>query len=131
MKKILVDTNAYTALMTGDERVLDSLVRAETVYVSVIVMGELYAGFYGGGKSQENRNRLSDFLTKPGVKVLHCTPDTAERFGIIQDRLRRAGTPIPINDVWIAAHAMESGAQLITYDSHFRKVAGLVVWNEL
>lgn len=129
MKKILLDTNAYTSLLTGEQRILDALGNSDTVYFSIFVLGELYAGFYGGRKSRENRERLTAFLSKPGVKILHGTHDTSELFGIVKDRLRRAGTPIPINDVWIAAHAMESGASLITYDAHFKKVAGLLLWD--
>jgi len=131
MTKVLPDTNAYTALLTGDEAVLKALASADTVYMSVFVLGELYAGFLGGNKNHENREILVSFLSKATVRILHGTPDTAETFGIVKDRLRRKGTPIPINDIWIAAHAMETGSQLLTYDSHFKKVAGLLLWDRI
>ena len=121
MKRLLLDTSAYTALLTGDREVFSKLAESETVFMSVFVLGELYAGFRGGKKEQENRDRLASFLAKPPVKILPATQDTAEIFGLVKDRLRRAGTPIPINDVWISAQTMEAGAQLVTYDVHFRE----------
>jgi tRNA(fMet)-specific endonuclease VapC len=131
MKRLLLDTSAYTALLTGDREVFSKLAEAETVFMSIFVLGELYAGFRGGKKEQENRDRLASFLAKPPVKILPATQDTAEIFGLVKDRLRRAGTPIPINDVWISAQAMESGAQLVTYDIHFKRVEGLLAWERL
>ena len=130
MTRVLPDTNAYIALLAGDNAVLEAIASADTVYMSVFVLGELYAGFLGGRKNRENRRILASFLSKATVRILHGTPDTAETFGIVKARLRQAGTPIPINDVWIAAHAMETGAQVITYDSHFKKVAGLLLWDK-
>lgn len=129
--KILLDTNAYTALLSGDESVLAALASADIVYMSIFVLGELYAGFLGGNKNTENRKLLGSFLSKTTVRILHGTSDTTEMFGIVKDRLRQNGTPIPINDVWIAAHALESGSQLLTYDSHFRKVPGLLLWDRI
>lgn len=131
MKKALLDTNAYAALLGGDERVLGALADASSILMSIFVLGELWAGFRGGGKERENRERLDAFLSKPSVHVIEGTRDTAEIFGRVKDRLRRAGTPIPITDAWIAAHAIEHGAQVITYDPHFNLVAGIMLWNEM
>lgn len=130
MKKVLLDTNAYTRLLRGDKDVLDVLGRADTVFMSIFVLGELYAGFRGGGRESENRAQLDDFLRRPTVRVLPATLETSDIFGAIKYRLRKAGIPIPINDVWIAAHATESGSYLITYDSHFTHIAGLLLWRE-
>ena len=128
MKKVLLDTNAYTALRRGDEAVLDVLGRAEKVFMSAIVLGELHAGFKGGSKEAINRKELDEFSSRPTVRILHVTQDTAEIFGSIKHHLKTAGTPIPINDVWIAAHATESGAYVVTYDEHFSAVPGLLIW---
>ena len=128
MKKILLDTNAYTRLLRGDDEVLDVLGRAGTVFMSIFVLGELYAGFKGGDREPENRAQLDDFLRRPTVRVLTATQETADIFGIIKHRLKKAGTPIPINDVWIAAHATESGSHLVTCDTHFSNVASLLLW---
>ena len=129
MKKILVDTNAYTRLLTGQEDVLDVIGSAETVYMSIFVLGELYAGFAGGTKERGNKDTLYRFLLKPSVKILNATSETAEVFGMVKQDLKKAGTPLPINDVWIAAHALETGSTLITYDSHFKNIAGLRRWD--
>ncbi len=129
MRSVLLDTNAYARLMAGDKRVLDVLSTAEKVYMSVFVIGELEAGFRSGGKAQQNREILARFLDKPTVEVLDATRETAEVFGMVKDTLRRAGQPIPLNDVWVAAHALETGSVLVTYDAHFRAVSGLRLWD--
>jgi tRNA(fMet)-specific endonuclease VapC len=131
VKKILLDTNAYSALLQGDEKVLEAMAKAETVYMSVFVMGELFAGFRGGNRFADNRQQLERFLERPHVALLPVGLDVADVFGSVKQQLKKQGMPIPINDVWIASHAMEIGAVLITYDRHFHHVAGLRVWDEL
>ncbi len=131
MKSILLDTNAYARFLSGDERVLNVLGDAETVYLSAIVMGELFAGFRSGSKFRENRAQLSRFLQKPTVRVLPIGGETAEVFGQVKDTLKRAGSPIPMNDVWIAAQAIETGSVIATFDEHFKKVPGLRLWDVL
>ena len=128
MRHVLIDTNAYCSLLVGDEAVLDAIATAETLYMSVFVMGELLAGFRGGRKQQQNLRTLHTFLAKPTVSILDATQETAEVFGGIKHDLKKAGTPIPMNDVWIAAHAMETGSVLVSYDAHFEKVPGLRLW---
>ena len=130
MKKVLLDTNAYVRLLRGDQDVLDVLGNADTVFLSVIVLGELFAGFKGGGRDVENRRQLDDFLRRPTVRILSATLETAEIFGDLKERLRKAGTPIPINDVWIAAQTMESGSYLISFDAHFAAIPGLLRWRD-
>ncbi len=128
MNKILLDTNAYTAFLRGSHQVLDVLARAEITFVSIFVLGELEAGFKGGSKEEINRDLLRRFLARPSVQVLSATYTTAMIFGRIKSELKKAGTPLPINDVWIAAHAIETEAALISYDSHFHKISGLKCW---
>lgn len=131
MKRILLDTNAYGRLLSGDEDVLDAVGNAETVFVPVFVLGELYAGFRGGTRETENRRLLQDFLHKTPVQILPATEQTAEVFGALYHRLKSAGTPIPINDLWIASQSVETGAFIISYDRHFAKVPGLLLWPAL
>jgi tRNA(fMet)-specific endonuclease VapC len=131
MKRILLDTSAYTAFLSGDQKVFRKLGAADVVFMSIFVLGELYFGFRGGRQEKKNRDVLETFLAKPTVKIFPAGQDTAEIFGKVKDALRRAGTPIPLNDVWIASQAIESGAQLITYDQHFHKIKGLILWEEL
>ena len=128
MKKIVLDTNGYTAFLAGDERVLAALAGAEIVFLSVFVLGELFAGFKGGSREAANRELLERFLRKPTVQVLNATAETASVFGQLKAALKKAGTPLPINDVWIAAHAVETGATLVSYDNHFEKIIGLKIW---
>jgi len=125
MSTLLLDTNAYTQFLAGNTEILSLLSMADTLYMSVFVLGELYAGFRGGSKEKENRKILNDFLGKPTVKKLFATTETADFFGHIKHTLKLAGTPIPINDIWIAAHAMETGSLVVTYDKHFEQVAGI------
>ncbi|MDA8139158.1 MAG: type II toxin-antitoxin system VapC family toxin [Desulfobacteraceae bacterium] len=129
MKQIILDTNAYTALLGGDEHVLNMVASAEIVFMSVFVLGELHAGFSGGSKEKQNRTILNQFLSKPSVKILNATAETAEVFGMLKNKLKQAGTPLPINDVWIAAHGIETGSIIVTLDQHFSKIAGLRLWN--
>ena len=129
MKKVLLDTNAYVRFLGGDEKVLEALAAAEIVYLSIFVQGELFAGFQGGKKAVENKKILRDFLNKPTVRTLDATSETAEIFGLVKNTLKKAGTPLPVNDVWIAAHALETGSVVVTYDIHFTKVQGLRLWD--
>jgi tRNA(fMet)-specific endonuclease VapC len=131
MKKVLLDTNAYVHLLRGDEKVMAYLAQADIVYMSVFVLGELYAGFKAGSKEKNNKQLLQKFLLKPTVTVLEATMETADIFGLLMPSLRKAGTPIPINDVWVAAHALETGAILVTYDDHFALIPGLRLWDEV
>jgi len=131
MRSILLDTNAYTKYLRGDPRVLDALAGAGRVQMSVFVLGELFAGFRSGSKGKTNRQTLAAFLAKPAVRVLDATRETADYFSLIKSSLARAGQPIPLNDVWIAAHALETGSVLVTYDAHFMAVPGLRTWDGL
>lgn len=129
MNSILMDTNTYSAYLLGDKKVLNALVKADIVYMSTIMIGELYAGFYGGSKLKKNVEYLEKFLNKSTVNILEVTLTTAEIFGRIKNNLKEIGNPIPLNDIWIAAHAMETNSELITFDSHFKKIIGLKIWN--
>jgi len=128
MRRVLLDTNAYSALARGDEAVLDALSEADIVYMSVVVLGELYAGFKSGSREAANREVLFRLLERPTVLTLSLTPDTAEVYASVKHALKQAGTPIPTNDVWICAQALEVGAVVITDDAHFLYAPGVRVW---
>jgi len=128
--KVLIDTNCYAALMRGDETIARFLDDSEVVYLSVIVAGELMTGFRGGSMERQNRLYLQEFIKEGGKTVIAKVGlDTAERFALVKDSLERKGKPIPINDIWIAAQCMETGAVLLSRDAHFGAVDGLLVWN--
>jgi len=112
--------------MAGDERVADVLAGTEAVLLTAIVIGELYDGFRGGSRYQENVDLLSRFRSKPRTRVVTITDATAEWFAEVKRILRRKGTPIPSNDVWIAASCMEHAAHLLTFDAHFSDIDGLL-----
>lgn len=128
MKNILLDTNCYSAYLIGDEKVFNVLAAADRVWMSTVVLGELYTGFKGGSRLLENYSQLEIFLAKPTVHLLDVGQETAEIFGELKFRLKQAGTPLPINDVWIGAHAMETGSVLVSYDQHFTNISGLRHW---
>jgi tRNA(fMet)-specific endonuclease VapC len=125
--KVLLDTSAYSALQRGHQAILDVLRRSETVAVPVVALGELYSGFRAGGRWQENTAQLAQFLSKPSVRVLNVTEETAQRYAEVDVYLRNKGRPIPRNDVWIAALALEHGLQLLTLDIHFREIPLLLI----
>ena len=128
--KILLDTNAYSALLRGDADVARLVSGAEQVLLSVVVAGELLFGFRNGSRFEANRRELGEFLASPYVTLVPIGLVTADRFGRIASALKRKGTPLPTNDIWIAAQAMETGAELLSFDRHFAAIEGLA-WVEL
>lgn len=127
MRPILVDTNAYTALMLGEPEVVEVLAHAERLLLNSVVLGELLGGFAAGTREAGNRAGLSRFLDSPRVEVLPITALTADSYALVYAGLRRKGRPIPTNDLWIAASALEHGAALLTRDNHFSQIDGLRV----
>jgi tRNA(fMet)-specific endonuclease VapC len=125
MRPILVDTNAYSAFKLGHAAVVEVLAHAERVLLNSIVLGELLGGFAAGTKEPQNRAELAKFLNSSRVEVLPITEQTADSYALIYANLRRKGQPIPTNDLWIAASAMEHGAALLTRDAHFSQIDGL------
>ncbi|MCB1193303.1 MAG: type II toxin-antitoxin system VapC family toxin [Leptospiraceae bacterium] len=129
MKKILLDTNAYSNYLRGDENVLSALSEANIVYMSIFVLGELYSGFKNGTKESWNKENLHSFIKKPTVNIIDATIETSIIFAEIKNSLKISESPIPINDVWIAAHAFEMSSVLITFDSHFKNIPGIRLWD--
>ena len=89
------------------------------------MLGELDAGFRLGSRYRENTRALEEFLEQAYVQVDPITADVARRYGETFERLKRAGTPIPTNDIWIAAATFDRGAHLVTFDRDFAHVADL------
>ena len=127
-KSILLDTSAYTRLINGDINVHEYIAQSDIVYISTVMLGELYTGFYGGSKSDWNSNILRDFLERETVKIVDVTHETARIFGSIKNELRQKAKMIPVNDIWIAAHAIETDSTLLTYDKHFTNISNLKIW---
>ncbi len=127
MKRILLDTSAYSAFMGGHPEVLQALQEADEIYLSPIVLGELQAGFQKGTQTKKNQKELETFLDSPRVILLSLDSETAERYAVILNALWRIGKPIPTNDLWIAASAMQQGLTLLTLDAHFLNVTQILV----
>lgn len=126
MSRVLIDTNAYSALMAGDESIADELAQHEAILLSPVVIAELYDGFLRGTRNRDNRLILSRFREKPRTVCVPITDATADWYAEIKRILRNKGRPIPINDVWIAASCMEHGARILTLDAHFEEIDGLL-----
>lgn len=123
--RVAVDTNRLTDLLRGDDRLAIRLGGCDEVWVPLIVLGELKAGFLGGAQRHRNEVLLQRFLAKPTVSVLLPSRETAEHYARIFVQLRRAGTPVPDNDLWIAALSLEHDLTLITRDRHFERIPQL------
>jgi predicted nucleic acid-binding protein len=123
--RVAVDTNRLVDLLRGDARLAERLGRCDEVWVPLMVLGEIKAGFHGGTQRLRNEALLQRFLAKSTVSVLFPGRETAEHYARIFVQLKRAGTPVPDNDLWIAALALEHDLTLITRDRHFERIPQL------
>ena len=121
--RALLDTNAVVALEMRVPAFREVVARFDDHAVSVVTLGELYDGAYRSHRREANLKRLRWLLRN--IPVLDVTPETASVYGRIRSELRAAGTPIPENDIWIAASAIKHGVTLVSRDGHFEKVGGL------
>ena len=123
--RIALDTNRYRDLCEGDPETIALIQEAESVYLPFVVLAELRAGFSLGRRGRENERVLQRFLMKPGVEVLYAQDATTRSYASLYRQLRRQGTPIPTNDLWIAALVLEHGLALYTRDAHFEHLPQL------
>ena len=124
--KLLLDTNVYVGFKLGYSELVEYLVQSDLILVSPVVLGELMFGFRNGSRFVENMAELNRFLSHRGVEIISLSEITADRYSRIAAYLKKKGTPIPSNDIWIAAQTMETGAELVTMDRYFEKINGLV-----
>ncbi len=125
MKRILLDTNMYAAFKRGDDEVVELLRLADEIALSATILGELLAGFAGGRREAGNREELASFLDSPRVRLVAVDAATADWYARVYTLLRRKGRPVPTNDLWIAASALQHGYLLATCDEHFAAIEGL------
>ncbi|MBK7408519.1 MAG: type II toxin-antitoxin system VapC family toxin [Saprospirales bacterium] len=130
MKKIVLDTSAYSRLMQGEKRVEQALNEADKIYIPLFVVAELLLGFKNGDREAENRAILEKFESMPTVERLFPTDETIEIFSDIFSSLKKAGKPIPVHDIWIAALAIETGSMLVHFDKHFEEVEKARLWGK-
>ncbi|MYA20894.1 MAG: type II toxin-antitoxin system VapC family toxin [Chloroflexi bacterium] len=123
--RILLDSDAYSQFKRGRDPVTDLVRAAEEILLSAIVVGELLSGFRRGARFDWNLAELRSFFDNPHTHVVPVGQVTADRYSRIATALRAKGRPIPTNDMWIAAHAMETGAELVSADGHFEHVDGI------
>src|SRR5687767_1786557 len=122
MNLLLLDTSAYSAFKRGHSDIVQTMQQAERIYLNPIALAELPAGFSHGNRARQNEGDLLSFLCRARVDVISIDENTSVFYAAIYSGLRRSGTMIPTNDVWIAASAMQHGLCVLTTDSHFNSV---------
>jgi predicted nucleic acid-binding protein len=131
VRNILLDTNAYAAFKRGAPDAIQVIRHAPIIGVNAIVLGELLGGFAVGTREAINRQELERFVASGRVRLFPVDDDTAEHYATVYLNLRRKGQPIPTNDMWIAATALQYGLAVFSYDSHFQAVDGVVAGSHL
>jgi tRNA(fMet)-specific endonuclease VapC len=121
--RMALDTNRYTDLARGDGFIVNLVANADEIWLPFIVLGELRAAFAAGSQEARNEAVLRRFLLKPGVGVLYPGEQTTHHYANAYRQLRKQGTPIPTNDMWIAALVLEHSLVLCARDAHFDVLA--------
>ena len=117
--RVALDTNRYVDLSRGLAATVALLEACEEILLPFVVLGELRAGFAHGRRTAENERLLRQFLLKDGVRVLYADDQTTHHYASVFRQLRRQGTPIPTNDVWLAALVLQHNLVLHARDRHF------------
>jgi len=124
--RVALDTNRYIDLCRGEAFVVETVELADEVWLPFIVLGELRAGFGVGSQGPRNEAVLRRFLLKPGVGILYAGEQTTHHYANVYRQLRKQGTPIPTNDMWIAALVLEHSLVLCARDAHFDALAQII-----
>jgi tRNA(fMet)-specific endonuclease VapC len=124
--KIALDGNRYTDFWNGLAAAVQTIEQADAIYLPFAVVAELRSGFLNGSRAAENERTLHSFLNSPDVSILFPDQQTTLQYAAIHHHLRMNGTPIPVNDVWIAALAIQHGLHLYARDRHFDCVPQLL-----
>jgi len=120
--RVALDTNRLTDLFRGDTNLAAQLGQCEKVWLPFIVVAEIKAGFYGGLRSAQNEAILARFIDRATVGILYPDKDTCDQYARLFVQLKHAGTPIPDNDLWIAAMTIQHDLTLLTRDRHFKRI---------
>lgn len=130
MSRYCLDTSAYSRFMAGNRQVVGILDQAEWIGIPAVVLGELRTGFFLGDRRERNEAELRSVLAHSVVEMLPVDEEVSRHYAEIVCDLRRAGTPLPTNDIWIGATAARNGALVLTFDRHFdsmRRVGSIVL----
>jgi len=125
--RLALDTNAYREAADGKPRTVELLRRADEIHIPFVVLGELRAGFAAGTLGKKNESRLTEFLASPRVRVLLADEQTTRAYAALYAQLRRQGTPVPTNDLWIAALVTQHDLPLLTSDRHFSHLPQILI----
>ena len=116
---ILLDTNFYSDFCKGEKKAIRIMKQARTILIPFVVLAELRAGFLCGTKARKNESSLTFFLNSKRVSILYADENTTHHFAAVFAQLRLLGKPIPTNDLWIAALAVQHDLILCSRDQHF------------
>ena len=125
---IVLDTNAYTALIANDASMATAIQKCDKVILPVIVIAELFSGFKVGNKEEYNMQIFEQFLQISKIEIAPIDYDSAMIYADIYKQLKHDGKPIPVNDIWIAAITIQQKAAVLTLDKHFSYVKGLKIY---
>ena len=125
MSACIIDTNVYSAFFKGDAKALAALRMPSEIHLPLIVLGELLGGFAAGTRGPANREKLAAFLATPRVRLMPLDEKTARPYAELFALLRDRRTPIPSNDLCIAALARQHRMPLLSFDVHFATVPGI------
>jgi tRNA(fMet)-specific endonuclease VapC len=117
--RILIDSNRFIDFCAGEMKVVDAFEQAALVVVPFLVLAEIRVGAHSIKRGDAQVRILGELLQQPGVRVVHSSDSTTHHYAALYERLRKAGTPIPTNDLWIAALAIEHELVLYSRDAHF------------
>ena len=120
------DKNAYSAFKSGNQEIITILEETDQIIVPAIVIGELLSGFVQGSRFDRNNRELDEFLRQPGIMVHDISTAEAGRYASLVKALRQAGTSLSMNYIWIASVALAYGGRILTRDTHFERIPGII-----
>lgn len=124
-RRYLLDTSFLVDALQDGTTLPAIVEKSETVYLSEVAIGEFKAGLDDTRRGRRNREALDAFLHLPNIVEITLTTATTDLYAKVFRSLHAAGRPIPVNDIWLAAQALEHGAVLVSRDRHFEAVANL------
>jgi len=125
MTNILIDTNIYIEVFKNNKKVTHLLQTVDHIGISTITIGELLFGFRNGTKLTENKKELDEYCKLPRLTIYEIDSETADCYSSIKYQLKTDGKPIPTDDIWIAATAMQHGLSIFSFDKHFQNIKGI------